>query len=206
VVLDLDQIVVLSSHHNNVVGVDSDQPSEQQMQLRIAGTGFLIASMAAAAAQADDSDVAEGKKLYTSQCMVCHGDNSSASWTLPVLALQEAGAVSALDVGVGIGADWLAVGGASASSAERDESMHLVVAPPFGPNLRGIVGRVAGSVKGFAYSSAFTNALKGMEWNESALDVWLTDTQRWVPGVTMFYKQKDPDIRRKIVEYLKANP
>jgi cytochrome c2 len=46
--------------------------------------------------------------------------------------------------------------------------------------------------------------LKGMEWNDAALNVWITDTQSWVPGVYMFYKQRDPEVRRKIIEYLKA--
>ena len=48
-------------------------------------------------------------------------------------------------------------------------------------------------------------SLQGMEWNEAALDVWMTNPQAWVPGVYMFYKQKDPEIRRKILVYLKAN-
>jgi cytochrome c2 len=48
--------------------------------------------------------------------------------------------------------------------------------------------------------------LKGMEWNDAALDVWITNPQAWVPGVYMYYKQPDVEIRRKIVLYLKANP
>jgi cytochrome c2 len=47
--------------------------------------------------------------------------------------------------------------------------------------------------------------LKGMEWNEAALDVWISDPQAWVPGVYMFYKQRDAELRRKIIEYLKAS-
>jgi cytochrome c2 len=34
--------------------------------------------------------------------------------------------------------------------------------------------------------------------------VWITDPQAWVPGVYMFYKQRDVEVRRKIIEYLKA--
>jgi len=82
----------------------------------------------------------------------------------------------------------------------------LAFAPPFGPNLRGVYGRPAGSVAGFQYSNTFTKTLKGMEWNDAALDVWITNPQAWVPGVYMFYKQPDPEIRRKIILYLKANP
>jgi cytochrome c len=82
----------------------------------------------------------------------------------------------------------------------------LTFAPPFGPHLRGIVGRPAASVEGYSYSSAILKTLKGMEWTEAALDVWITNPQAWVPGVYMFYKQRDPEIRRKIILYLKANP
>jgi cytochrome c len=82
----------------------------------------------------------------------------------------------------------------------------LAFAPPFGPNLRGIVGRQAGSVAGFDYSKAFRKALAGMTWTEGTLDWWIRDTQAWVPGTLMFYKQKDAEVRRKIVAYLKANP
>ena len=41
--------------------------------------------------------------------------------------------------------------------------------------------------------------------DDASLDVWITNTQKWVPGVYMFYKQPDPAVRRKIILYLKAN-
>ena len=82
----------------------------------------------------------------------------------------------------------------------------IAFAPPFGPNLRGIVGRPAGSVEGYTYSNTMLKTLKGMEWTEAALNVWITNPQAWVPGVYMYYKQADPEIRRKIILYLKSNP
>lgn len=85
------------------------------------------------------------------------------------------------------------------------DAVRIAVAPPYGPNLRGVYGRPAGTVPGFVYSSAFLKSLKGMEWNDAALDVWITNSQKWVPGVYMFYKQTDPEVRRKIILYLKAN-
>jgi len=78
--------------------------------------------------------------------------------------------------------------------------------PKIGPNLRGIVGRPAGSVEGYTYSNTMLKTLKGMEWTEAALNVWITNPQAWVPGVYMYYKQADPEIRRKIILYLKSNP
>jgi cytochrome c len=80
----------------------------------------------------------------------------------------------------------------------------LAFAPPFGPHLRGVYMRPAGAVEDFKYSATFMKTLKGMEWNEAALDVWITNPQAWVPGVYMFYKQRDQEVRRKIIEYLKA--
>jgi cytochrome c len=83
--------------------------------------------------------------------------------------------------------------------------MQLAFAPPFGPNLKGVYGRPAGAIADYEYSSTFMKALKGMEWNDAALDVWITNPQAWVPGVYMYYKQPDQDVRRKIILYLKAN-
>ena len=83
--------------------------------------------------------------------------------------------------------------------------MRIAVAPPYGPNLRGVYGRPSGTIQGFGYSSAFLRSLKGMKWNDASLDVWITNPQKWVPGAYMFYKQPDPEVRRKIILYLKAN-
>jgi cytochrome c2 len=81
----------------------------------------------------------------------------------------------------------------------------LAVAPPYGPPLRGVYGRQAGSVPGFAYSRAFKTALQGVVWERGTLNVWITDSQAWVSGSTMFYTQPDADIRRHIITYLEAH-
>ena len=81
----------------------------------------------------------------------------------------------------------------------------MAFAPPYGPPLRGVYGRAAGTIAGFTYSSAFKRVLHGMVWNRSALHVWLTNTQKLAPGSLMFYKQPDPEIRRLIISYLEAN-
>jgi cytochrome c2 len=148
--------------------------------------GVVLTLGVAGAAGAQDADVAEGEKLYVSQCKVCHGDNSSAKAGQPARA----------------GARWLV---ARRDGPASDAGL-LAFAPPFGPNLRGIVGRQAGSVPDFDYSKAFRKALTGMIWTEGTLDWWIRDTQPWVPGTLMFYKQNDAEVRRKIVAYLKANP
>jgi cytochrome c len=100
---------------------------------------------------------------------------------------------------------------AAASAKEaQSKSMRvredLAVAFPHGPTLRGIVGRPAASVEGYPYSKSVLEKLKGVVWSEEKLDRWITNSQAWVPGSFMFYKQDDPETRRKIILFLKANP
>jgi len=71
-----------------------------------------------------------------------------------------------------------------------------------GPNLRGVVGRQAGQVKGFAYSAEFKKALAKKSWTADLLDKWLEEPQNVAPGTYMMYKQADPAIRSAIIEYL----
>jgi cytochrome c2 len=172
------------------------------MQIRTLWASFVIAAAAANGVHAGDNDVAEGKKRYDKDCLVCHGDNTQASRSRPFLALQPGKS------------PWLAPssrsdvpdGDLAAVLAGHDQPTRLAIAPPYGPSLRGVVGREAGSVKGFKYSRAFREAFKGMEWTEAALDVWLTDSSRWVPDSLMLYKQPDPEVRRQLIEFLKAHP
>jgi cytochrome c2 len=163
------------------------------MNTRIAKIALLLITAISATAWAQDADLAEGKKQYESQCLVCHGalarPHSNAPATSPrsvvLVAMGESGGTS--DIAVPL------------------DPVPIAIAPPFGPYLGDVYGRLAGSVEGFNYSAAFLQALKGMEWNDAALDVWITNPQAWVPGVYMFYKQPDAEIRRNIIAYLKAN-
>ena len=81
-------------------------------------------------------------------------------------------------------------------------SARLAVVLPFGPTLNGVLGREAGTVPGYQYSSAFLGALGGVVWTRATLDRWITDTREWVPGAIMVYRQPDPDIRARIIDYL----
>ena len=71
-----------------------------------------------------------------------------------------------------------------------------------GPNLRAVVGKQAGQVKGFAYSAEFKKALAKKTWTADLLDKWLEEPQNVAPGTYMMYKQADPAIRAAIIEYL----
>jgi cytochrome c len=74
--------------------------------------------------------------------------------------------------------------------------------PRQGPNLYGVVGRPAGKLKGFKYSSALARAKH--TWTRERLDAWLTDPAGLVPGTVMNYRQADATIRGKIIDYLAA--
>ncbi len=71
-----------------------------------------------------------------------------------------------------------------------------------GPNLWGVVGRPAGAVEGFKYSKAMKAA--DIVWTAEQLDAWLTDPKALIPGSVMIYKQKDPEIRKTIIEHIAA--
>jgi cytochrome c len=77
-------------------------------------------------------------------------------------------------------------------------------APRQGPNLHKVVGRQAGTMKGFKYSAAFMKAAPGITWTPDIIDKWITDPQQVIPGAVMLYHQSDPDKRKLIVDYLKT--
>jgi cytochrome c len=72
-----------------------------------------------------------------------------------------------------------------------------------GPRLRGVYGRVAGSVDSFQYSDALKKSK--VTWNETTLDKWLTDTEKLVPDNDMSFHVEKPDERGEIITYLKQN-
>jgi cytochrome c len=54
-----------------------------------------------------------------------------------------------------------------------------------GPNLFGVVGRMAGTSPGFSYSSAMKSA--GFAWSDAKLDAYITSPQQVVPGNKMAF-------------------
>jgi cytochrome c len=78
----------------------------------------------------------------------------------------------------------------------------LSEAPRQGPPLAKIMGRQAGKLDGFHYSSGLAQA--GFTWDESRLDAWLTDPQAIIPGATMPYRQANAETRAVIISYLKG--
>ncbi len=69
-----------------------------------------------------------------------------------------------------------------------------------GPKHRGVVGRPAGSVAGYAYSHALKTS--GLVWSPANLDRWLTNPQALVPGAKMYFSIPNPQSRADIIAYL----
>ena len=74
-----------------------------------------------------------------------------------------------------------------------------------GPNLRGVLGRRAGTMPGFEFSPAMLEAgtARGLVWTRRTLDAFLADSQGMVPGMTMtMLGLPDADDRRDLIDYL----
>ena len=83
----------------------------------------------------------------------------------------------------------------------RCSACHSLDASVVGPAHRGVFGRRAGSLAGYAYSDALKNA--GFAWNAASLDKWLTDPEKLLPGQRMGYSVPDAQDRADLIEYLK---
>ena len=71
-----------------------------------------------------------------------------------------------------------------------------------GPTLHGVVGRKAGSIDGFAFSSAMKSS--GITWDTSNLDQFIENPEKVVHGNGMkpFGGIADAGERKKIIDYL----
>jgi len=69
-----------------------------------------------------------------------------------------------------------------------------------GPLLEGVVGRRAGSVAGYPYSTAL--AQSGITWDAATLDKWLAGPQHLIPGAQMPFSLPDAVRRRDVIAYL----
>ncbi|RJF80827.1 cytochrome c family protein [Oleomonas cavernae] len=72
-----------------------------------------------------------------------------------------------------------------------------------GPTLFGIVGRPVASIEGYHYSDAMK--AKGGAWTAEALDTYLTNPGKEVPGTKMsFMGLKKPEDRAAVIDYLRT--
>ena len=72
-----------------------------------------------------------------------------------------------------------------------------------GPTLHGVVGRKAGTVEGYAFSSSMAQA--GVTWDEATLDKFIEAPDQLVSGNAMkpYGGIPDPAQRKAIIDYLK---
>jgi cytochrome c len=84
----------------------------------------------------------------------------------------------------------------------RCGACHSPDADRVGPRHRGVVGRAAGTVEGFAYSPALKAA--GLTWTPELLDRWLAKPAALVPGTRMVFRVADPADRADIIAYLES--
>jgi cytochrome c len=73
-----------------------------------------------------------------------------------------------------------------------------------GPSLASLFGRKAGTASNFLrYSDALKRS--SVVWDEKALDAWLKDPEKFIPGNDMTFPGiKDDKARRELIAYLKA--
>ena len=73
-----------------------------------------------------------------------------------------------------------------------------------GPSLHGVIGRKAGSIEGYQFSSAMKGA--GLVWDEQNLDKFIANPEEVVHGNNMkpYGGISEADVRGKIVAYLKS--
>ncbi len=86
----------------------------------------------------------------------------------------------------------------SETNARRAAACHTTDGgTSLGPSVKGVYGRKAGALAGFAYSRAMRD--------EKSLDAFVAEPQKAIPGSTMsFGGISDPKQRAEIVDYLKT--
>ena len=114
--------------------------------------------------------------------------------------------IAALAIGMGAATQVAAANGAQLFKS-RCGSCHWDPAvagekPRMGPSLTKLIGRTAGTQKGFTrYSAALKKS--GFQWTADNLDRYLDNPRKVVPGTTMaFVGLKKPDERKAVVDYL----
>ena len=96
---------------------------------------------------------------------------------------------------------------------QRCYACHSVVAGEGnlpGPNLRCVLGRPAGTLRGFRFSPAMVaaGATTGLVWTRATLDAFLVDPLRLIPETAMSMPGiPGPEDRRDVIDYLeRAGP
>jgi cytochrome c len=70
-----------------------------------------------------------------------------------------------------------------------------------GPRLAGVIGRKAGTVPGFEYSTGLKTS--GLTWNDATLEKWLTDPDLIAPDTKMDFHVPKAQERAGFIAYFK---
>lgn len=79
---------------------------------------------------------------------------------------------------------------------------HSVSTNEVGPRHQNVVGRRAGSVPDFVYSTALKQSK--VVWTEEMLDRWLSNPEVLIPGQEMDVRVRSAEERRLLIAYLKS--
>jgi len=83
------------------------------------------------------------------------------------------------------------------------KACHQVGKNAVGPDLKGVIGRKAGTHEGYTYSEAMKNS--GLTWDEATIKTYLADPKKLVPGTKMvFMGIKDPADEDNLIAYLET--
>jgi cytochrome c len=85
--------------------------------------------------------------------------------------------------------------------AKRCSGCHALNKDKEGPRLRGVYGRISGSVQSFKYSDSLKAA--HITWDATSLDKWLTDPEKLVHDNDMAFQLVKAEERADIIAYLK---
>ena len=85
---------------------------------------------------------------------------------------------------------------------DRCSGCHVLDGVGEGPNLRGVMGRKAGTLTGFEFTPALKSS--GVTWTMANLDRWLLGPQKLVPGTAMTTIVPDARERSDLIAYLAA--
>lgn len=84
---------------------------------------------------------------------------------------------------------------------KRCSGCHALDKEKEGPRLRGVFGRISGTVPSFQYSDALKAA--HISWDAATLDKWLSDPEQFVPDSDMAFQLVKGEERAEVIAYLK---
>lgn len=84
---------------------------------------------------------------------------------------------------------------------KRCTGCHALTQNHQGPQLQSVYGRASGTGPGYAYSDSLKKA--HIVWDNTSLDLWLTDPDAFIPGNDMDFLVSKPQDRQDMISYLK---